>query len=131
MSTGLGTMAYQHKKALCSKTTKDILENILGLRDAEYGLDEASQAAKGTSLVREMAKGTIPPNALPGQEEAPASEDEDEMEHIQVHDHATEDFENYKPPTELEFEAQEPKVRFEKRGKHRNYVEFRFDYGRL
>jgi hypothetical protein len=121
-------MAYKHKKASCSKTSKDILENIIRCKDSEYGLNEPSETIKATSLLHEIVEGKPSPNALPYQDEALVSEEE--TEDVQVHDHATDDFENYKPATELKFDCQEPKVRFEKKGKHRNYAEFRFDYGK-
>lgn len=97
-------------------------------KDSEYDVTDPSETIKATSLLHEIADGRTISNALPCQDEEPVSEEE--AEHVQVDDRATDDFENYKPPTELKFDCQEPKVRFEKKGKHRNYAEFRFDYGK-
>jgi hypothetical protein len=124
-------LTYQHKRAVCSRTSRDILENILKLREAEYGLIEAAQTIKTENLTEEILEGRPTSNILPGEAGETVSSGEEDTEHIQAHDHATHDFENYKPPMELKFDAQEPKVRFEKKGKHRNYAEFRFDYGKL
>jgi hypothetical protein len=124
-------MAYRHKKAVCSKTSKDILENIVKLREAEYGLIEAAQTVRAGNPIHQVLEGSSSSNGLHSEAEETVSSGEVDTECIQSHDHATDDFEDYRPQMEVKFDAQEPKVRFEKKGKHRNYAEFRFDYGKL
>ena len=75
-------MAYQHKKAVCSKTSKDILENIVKLRDAEYGLIEAARTVRTGSLIHETLEGRQSSNGLSDQAEETVSSGEEDTECI-------------------------------------------------
>ncbi len=127
-------MTYQHKRARCAKETKDILQNIVKLGKTEYDLMETTEAVKVGSPFDDVVKGGSLSNVLPGQARAVLL-DEDHQEsdetEIQVHDHDGEEFEDYKPTIEVKLDAQQAKEIFEKKRKHRNYAEFRFDYGHV
>ncbi|RDE13227.1 MAG: hypothetical protein C4K49_08870 [Candidatus Thorarchaeota archaeon] len=127
-------MPYQHKKARHAKETKEILENIVKLRKTEYELMESAESVKVGSPFDDVVRNESRPNVLPGQvHKAPQDEDhrESEEKEIQVHDRGSEDFEDYKPTTEIKLDAHQAKETFEKKRKHRNYAEFRFDYGHV
>lgn len=123
-------MAYQHKKVPCSRTPKDILENILGLRDSDYGLTGSSKTINASSAVREAPDAGMFSNGMQDEPEELLSTEEEQTESRQAQNHETKDLQEYRPSTEVECDAQEIKVKFEKKGKHRNYAEFRFDYDR-
>lgn len=127
-------MTYQHKRARCAKETKDILENIIRLTKTEYDLMEKTEATKVESPFDDVVRSESRSNVLPGQARTVLREEghqEPDEKEIQVHDHDGEDFEDYKPTIEVKLDAQQAKEIFEKKRKHRNYAEFRFDYGHV
>lgn len=127
-------MTYQHKRTRCAKETKDLLENIAKLRKTEYDLMETTEAVKVGSPFDDVLSGESRSNVLPGQARTVLQEEghqESDEKEIQVHDHDGEEFEDYKPTIEVKLDAQQAKEIFEKKRKHRNYAEFRFDYGHV
>ncbi len=127
-------MTYQHKRTRCAKEAKDILENIAKLRKTEYDLMETTEAVKVGSPFDDVLSGESRSNVLPGQARTVLQEEghqESDEKETQVHDHDGEEFEDYKPAIEVKLDAQQAKEIFEKKRKHRNYAEFRFDYGHV
>ena len=118
-------MTYRHKKTICSKKTREILEkytrlsdekyasvqsdNVVNLEDAEKPLDEECPDAE---------------NVL--DEDVDIIDDDIQLPPMPVNE--TEGLEDYAPIEEPTFEVEDTKEEVEKKRKRRNYVEFREDY---
>ncbi len=95
------------------KNAKEIIEDILRAKDADYDLTVSSH--KGYSLKRrDMVHNENGSNVLES-DGARECTDLDEMG-------------NYRPCQEIDFEVMEVKEIFEKKKKRRNYIEFREDH---
>ncbi|MHA1959655.1 MAG: hypothetical protein ACW99U_05460 [Candidatus Thorarchaeota archaeon] len=111
-------MTYEHKHAICTKKTREILGDILRFAKSEY---EIAMSGVSQSEVENEDRETDSENIISPKdediEEAPAtpSEETNVMEH-------------YAPIREMDFEPKEAQEAFEKKKKGRNYLEFRADY---
>ncbi|MFX1605143.1 MAG: hypothetical protein ACFFDD_04495 [Promethearchaeota archaeon] len=106
-------MTYHHKRGSCAKETREILANILQMKNSEYEILEPS----ATSSKPSEQKREDQANDLSGAIDEEASEV-----------HARESMESYESTQEIDFEADEVKDCLEKKKKRRNYIEFRPDY---
>jgi hypothetical protein len=113
-------MTYEHKHAICSKKTREILGDIMRFGKSEYeiAMSGISQGELGNMEEATDSENIIPPkeeDIEEAQDETPPSEETNVMEH-------------YAPIREMDFEPKEAQEAFEKKKKGRNYLEFRADY---
>ncbi len=117
-------MTYRHKKAACSKKTREILERYAGHNDKKYAsvqfagmvnLEDAEKLEEGDKTEAENV-----------QDEEIQIEDDIQLPPMPVNE--TEIFEDYVPIQEVSFEVEATKEEVEKKKKKRNYIEFRADY---
>jgi hypothetical protein len=95
------------------KNTKDIIEDILRERDADYDLTDSSHTGYSPKP-RDSVQIENGANVL-------VSDDARECADLN-------DLENYRPCQEIDFEVTEVKEIFEKKKKKRNYIEFREEH---
>lgn len=121
-------MTYHHKRDSCSKETREILENIFRDDLSSYELPERKVK---TSSAEKSPSQTDRENVLPAEaavllsdSSIPAANDESSAV-------SSVTMERYIPPQEPVFEASEAKESYEKKKKHRNYVEFSPDYEKI
>jgi hypothetical protein len=115
-------MTYRHKKTICSKKTREILEKYTR-QDQKYASVQFASVVNVEAAERSM------------EEEAEEAEnvlddDVDCVEEIQLPPmpvNETEGLEDYVPIEEPTFEVEATKEEVEKKRKKRNYVEFRED----
>jgi len=115
-------MTYRHKKTICSKRTRDILERYTR-QDRKYASVQFASLVNIEETEKNMEE-EVP------EAENVLSEEVDCIEEIQlppmpVND--TEILEDYTPIEEPTFEVEATKEEVEKKRKKRNYVEFRED----
>ena len=117
-------MTYRHKKTICAKKTREILEKYTRLSDEKYAsvqFDDAVNTETTEKLMDEDVE----------EAENVLDEDVDCIEEIQLPPmpvNETEGLEDYTPIEEPTFEVEATKEEVEKKRKKRNYVEFREDY---
>ncbi len=118
-------MTYHHKRDSCSKETREILDNIFHHELSGYELPEQRVKASSSKADShdEGRENVLPEEAagLLAEFGVHATDSETDMALPAARD-------RYLPPHQLDFEAAEAKESYEKKKKHRNYVEFRPDY---
>jgi hypothetical protein len=118
-------MTYRHKKTICSKKTREILEKYAGHSDEKYASVEFASAVNVESSEKPMdEESPEAENIL--DEDVDLMEDEIQLPPMPVNE--TEGLEDYSPIEEPTFEVEATKEEVEKKRKKRNYVEFREDY---
>ncbi|MFX1439711.1 MAG: hypothetical protein ACFFFD_05630 [Promethearchaeota archaeon] len=116
-------MTYRHKKMICSKRTRDILEEYTR-QDGKYASVQFASAVN-TEATEESMEEEVP------EAENVLDEDVDCITEIQLPPmpiNETEGFEDYTPIEEPTFEVEATKEEVEKKRKKRNYKESRKDY---
>ncbi len=116
-------MTYRHKKTICSKKTREILERYTRTSDSKYA------SVQLVSVVNIETDQKDPEEDCPEAENV-LDEDADCIEEIQLPPmpvNETEGLEEYAPMEEPTFEVEATKEEVEKKRKKRNYVEFRED----
>ncbi|MFW9803799.1 MAG: hypothetical protein ACFFFC_14150 [Candidatus Thorarchaeota archaeon] len=116
-------MTYRHKKMICSKKTRDILEKYTR-EDSKYASVQFASAVN-METTEEIMEEERP------EAENVLDEDVDCIDEIQLPPmpiNETEGLEDYTPIEEPTFEVEATKEEVEKKRKKRNYVEFREDY---
>ena len=98
------------------KNTKEVIEDILRAKDADYDLTDSSR--KGYALKRRDTVHVENGSNVLENEDARECTDLDEMG-------------NYRPCQEIDFEVMEVKEIFEKKKKRRNYIEFKADHAKI
>ncbi|MFW9968057.1 MAG: hypothetical protein ACFFEA_12960 [Candidatus Thorarchaeota archaeon] len=118
-------MTYRHKKTICSKRTREILERYASISDQKYA---SAQHASAINL--EDSEKPIDENCPDAEnvrnEDTDLIDNEIQLPPIPVNE--TEGLEDYTPIEEPTFEVEATKEEMEKKRKKRNYVEFRDDY---
>ena len=118
-------MTYRHKKTICSKRTRDILERYTR-QDEKYASVQFASVVNTEATEERMEEEEL------REAENVLDEDLDCIEEIQLPPmpiNETEGLEDYTPIEEPTFEVEATKEEVEKKRKKRNYVEFREDYG--
>ncbi|MFX0056419.1 MAG: hypothetical protein ACFFAX_15720 [Promethearchaeota archaeon] len=116
-------MTYRHKKMICSKKTRDILE--------KYTRQDGKYASVQFAGVVNMETSEESMEEEQSEAENILAEDLDCIDEIQLPPmpiNETEGLEDYTPIEEPTFEVEATKEEVEKKRKKRNYVEFREDY---
>jgi hypothetical protein len=116
-------MTYRHKRTICSKKPRDILEKYTR-QDGRYASVQFVSVVNIETTEENMEE-EVP------EAENVLDEDVDCMEEIQLPPmpiNETEGLEDYTPIEEPTFEVEATKEEVEKKRKKRNYVEFREDY---
>ena len=118
-------MTYRHKKTICSKKTREILERYTGHSDKKYASVEFDSAVNVEAAEKpEDEECPEAENVL--DEDADVMDEEIQLPPMPVNE--TEGLEDYAPMEEPTFEVEDTKEEVEKKRKKRNYVEFREDY---
>jgi hypothetical protein len=118
-------MTYRHKKTICSKKTREILEKYTSHSDEKYASVELASVVNKESSEKPMdEESPEAENVL--DEDVDLMEDEIQLPPMPVNE--TEGLEDYSPIEEPTFEVEATKEEVEKKRKKRNYVEFREDY---
>ena len=107
-------MAYLHKYEICAKETREILDNVLQIHDANYEFLKVSESIAFSASLEHTLKGKGQINELPKKARFASTE--------------IKGLENYTPTHELLHGTDDPKESYEKKRGKRNYLEFRFDY---
>ncbi|MHA2140422.1 MAG: hypothetical protein ACXADC_04955 [Candidatus Thorarchaeota archaeon] len=118
-------MTYRHKKTICSKKTREILEKYTSQGDKKYASVQFASAVNVESVEKvEEEDGPEADNVLA--DEVDCMDQEIQLPPMPVNE--MEGLEDYTPMEEPTFEVEETKEEMEKKRKKRNYVEFRDDY---
>ncbi len=120
-------MTYKHKHEKCATETKEILENILKLRKAEYDFIEEAKSVTVGNPMEQILRDESAENVLPGASDEILSEGDEVVVEKPV-EMNFEDLENYTQAQEIESEPTKTKAILEKTKKRRNYIEFRDEY---
>jgi hypothetical protein len=114
-------MTYEHKHAICTKKTEEIIGDIMRFAKSEYEI-AMSGVSRGDAENEDDASDSeniIPPKGEKETGEVTTSEPPSEETNVMEH---------YEPIREMDFEPKEAQEAFEKKKKGRNYLEFRADY---
>ncbi|UCE10200.1 MAG: hypothetical protein JSW61_14710 [Candidatus Thorarchaeota archaeon] len=112
-------MTYEHKHAICTKKTKEIIGDIMRFGKSEYEIT-MSGVSRGEAEKEDDDSVTIESQRIEKESEK-AVDPEESSDEINVMEH-------YAPIREMDFEPKEAQEVFEKKKKGRNYLEFREDY---
>ncbi|MHA2066651.1 MAG: hypothetical protein ACXABY_19945 [Candidatus Thorarchaeota archaeon] len=118
-------MTYRHKKTICSKKTREILEKYTSQSDKKYASVQFASIVNVESAEKVEEEDTPEAENVLG-EDVECMEDEIQLPPMPVNE--TEGLEDYTPIEEPTFEVEDTKEEVEKKRKKRNYVEFREDY---
>ncbi len=113
------------------KDSKEIVENILRMRDSDYELSDRSEILTSRKAILFQKRPEQEANVLPHSTEADTESTHGEEEVVREDCITIENIESYQPAQELHFEVSDVKDGFEKKKKRRNYIEFKPDYAKI
>ena len=118
-------MTYRHKKMICSKKTREILEKYTSHSDKKYASVQFDSVVN-VEVAEKVMDEECPEAENVREEDTEFMDDEIQLPPMPVNE--TEGLEDYAPIEEPTFEVEATKEEVEKKRKKRNYVEFREDY---
>ena len=116
-------MAYRHKREKCAKETKEILENVLLMKQTEYECIDCAKTITVTSPMGKIVDEETVTNVLPSSAEEKLNESE--ISSIPIPSEGNDEFEvieDYIQTIEVDCKEVNAKEIFESARKKRNYI---------
>jgi hypothetical protein len=111
------------------KDTREIVENILHMKASEYDLSESSEIVTSGKTIQIIRQESNEPNVLPSETEEMMESCDDDSIMVDGKCVSFDDLERYDSGQEIDIEVDDLKEGIEKKkGKKRNYIEFKKDY---
>ncbi len=121
-------MAYKHKREKCAKETKEILENVLMMKQAEYETIDCAKTVTVSSPMGRIVNEETIKNVLPSGDEEQLSESESSsIPILSKGNDEIEGIEDYIQTIEVDCKEVKAKEIFESTRKKRNYIDARDD----
>jgi hypothetical protein len=119
-------MAYKHKREKCAKKTKEILENILLMKRAEYETIDCAKTVTVSSPMGRIVSEEAITNVLPSSDEGKLHESESSsIPILSEGNDEIEGIEDYIQTIEVDCKEIKAKEIFESARKKRNYIDVR------
>lgn len=120
-------MTYIHKREKCAQETKDILEDVLKVKDEEYGCLDCADTIQVGNPMKKILSEESPKKEMKSQAEAIIEETHEEATPSTSEDVRAESLETYTATDEVRMDEKESSNNLQKKKKGA-YVEFKKDY---
>ncbi|MDF1539757.1 MAG: hypothetical protein P1Q69_12725 [Candidatus Thorarchaeota archaeon] len=120
-------MTYRHKREKYAQETKEILDDVLKVKNEEYGCLDCADTVRVGNPIEKMIAEETPKNELKSPEEVIREEAQEGSATLDIKEIQPEDLETYKQSDALKIAEDNPLKKLQKKKKGA-YVEFKKDY---